>query len=291
MVDSNPFFSVIIPSYNRSTQVMNAVKSVLNQSCENFEIIIINDCSKTDYSKIEKYIKHFKNVKYIKKQKNEHISSARNTGIEYSKGVYIAFLDDDDIFYPNHLSIIYDKIQSLGKENITPKILYSRSYIYNQNKTIKEPSIMIDSKFEQFAPSSMVVHKDVFKNFGGFNTKLKYAEDLEFIYRCYYAHLQFYPTNKFTIKQFFNNDNMSGTNINITNAISALTQIKTNLLPFGESDYINNKLVNLKLTELNNIASQKKIPLYCYLIIKLLITKPKLMVNKQIWGTFKLFFK
>src|SRR4051812_32162135 len=95
------FFSVIIPLYNKANYIENTIKSVLNQTFTDFEIIVVNDES-TDES--ETIVLGF-NDKRIQlfNQKNQGVSVARNHGIEKAKGKLVAFLDADDYWFHNHL--------------------------------------------------------------------------------------------------------------------------------------------------------------------------------------------
>lgn len=100
--------SVIIPTFKRSEKLETAINSVLNQTYQNFEIIIVDDNNPdTEYRKeTEKYMERYKNnkkIRYIKMEKNGGGAAARNYGIEHAKGEYIAFLDDDDEFMPEKL--------------------------------------------------------------------------------------------------------------------------------------------------------------------------------------------
>jgi len=94
--------SVVIPTHNRCELLESAINSVLNQTYNNFELIIIDDASKDS---TEKYIKclNFDNLIYIKNNYSVGGSEARNIGIRRSKGRFIAFLDDDDEWLPNKL--------------------------------------------------------------------------------------------------------------------------------------------------------------------------------------------
>jgi len=106
-----PKVSVVIPAHNRPKLLKRAIKSVLAQTCQDFEIIVVDD---GDVS-VEDVVKSFSDsrVKYIKhKIPHKGGSAARNTGIKNSKGDYIAFLDDDDEYLPEKLekqSQILDK--------------------------------------------------------------------------------------------------------------------------------------------------------------------------------------
>ncbi len=98
-----PMVSVIIPSYNGERFIGEAIESVLNQTYQNFEIIIVDDGS-TDGSK--SVIKPFlwdPRIKFVEHGQNKGIPSARNTGIKMSKGEFVAFLDQDDLWLPEKL--------------------------------------------------------------------------------------------------------------------------------------------------------------------------------------------
>ena len=99
-----PTVSVIIPTYNRAHLIVRAIQSVLNQTYQDFELIIVDDGS-TDNTEevIRKFQEQDKRVKYIRHEKNRGGSAARNTGIKNAKGEYIAFQDSDDEWLPEKL--------------------------------------------------------------------------------------------------------------------------------------------------------------------------------------------
>lgn len=102
--------SVIIPTFKRVDKLDVSINSVLNQTYQNFEIIIVDDNNPdTEYRKeTEKFMQKYKSnkkIRYIKMKKNGGGAAARNFGINSAKGEYIAFLDDDDEFMPNKLEV------------------------------------------------------------------------------------------------------------------------------------------------------------------------------------------
>lgn len=101
--------SIIIPVYNRIELAIRAINSALNQTYPNIEIIIVNDGSTEDVSKLEQLSKSNSKIKYFE-QNNLGRSAARNLGIEKSTGQYIAFLDADDLFKPNKLELQLKKM-------------------------------------------------------------------------------------------------------------------------------------------------------------------------------------
>jgi len=116
MNKEDPLISVIIPTYNRANFLPNAILSVINQTYQNWELIIVDDGS-TDNTKhiVEEFIKKDSRIKYFY-QENKGQPFAMNTGIKLSKGKFIAFLDDDDEWY---LEKLEKQIEFLNKdENI-----------------------------------------------------------------------------------------------------------------------------------------------------------------------------
>lgn len=99
----DPLVSVIIPVYNRLDYICEAIGSVLSQSYKNYEIVIVNDGSRVNIGKALEKVKD--GVTYLSHEKNRGLAAARNTGIRGSRGKYVAFLDDDDLFEERKLEV------------------------------------------------------------------------------------------------------------------------------------------------------------------------------------------
>ena len=102
MAVDNPFFSIIIPTYNRAVFIGKAIESVLSQTFSNFELIVVDDGSVDDTEKIVKSFSSPK-LRYIKTV-NQERGAARNTGAVAAKGLFVNFLDSDDFLFANHLA-------------------------------------------------------------------------------------------------------------------------------------------------------------------------------------------
>lgn len=162
----HPLFSVVIPTFNRASLVGKAIESVFNQSFGDWELIIVDDGS-TDNTK--EIVESFKDgrVKYIY-QKNTGRSSARNTGIDQSNGFYICFLDSDDYYLSNHLSVLCETII-----NRNYPIAFICTGIYTDKKnTLNELPIFEPDKFkspvqfiwEKFIlPDAVCIHNSLLK--------------------------------------------------------------------------------------------------------------------------------
>jgi len=106
---SSPFFSIILPTYNRANFISKAIESCINQTFIDWELIIVDDGSTDD---TQSKVSMFKDSRiYYHFQKNQERSVARNNGFNYSKGNYICYLDSDDWFDINHLEILYNEIK------------------------------------------------------------------------------------------------------------------------------------------------------------------------------------
>lgn len=125
--------SVIIPVYNTEKYLDECIKSVLNQTYQDFELILVDDHS-TDNSPliIKKYLKQDSRIKAVTNKNSHGAGGARNTGIELSSGKYLAFLDSDDYYLPNFL----EKMLLTQKQNDTDIVISYYYNLFNENTFI-----------------------------------------------------------------------------------------------------------------------------------------------------------
>lgn len=101
--DYTPNISVLLCTYNREKYLNNTIDSVLKQTYQDWELLIIDDGSEDNsFDVVNAYIKNHPNIRYLKHQ-NKKQGYARNAGIQASFGKYITFIDSDDSYAPNHL--------------------------------------------------------------------------------------------------------------------------------------------------------------------------------------------
>ncbi|MFC9597775.1 glycosyltransferase family 2 protein [Peribacillus butanolivorans] len=178
-------FSIIIPVYNKENFIKRTLTSVLNQTFDDFEVIIVNDGS-TDGSM--KVVKEFNDGRIrIISQDNNGVSSARNLGIKHAKNNYIAFIDADDIWQPMFLESINKLIElypDSGAYYTNYKVGIKREMEINLNTNAEYESLLINDYFE-FATNSraicascVVIKKRVLVDVGGFCTSYRRGEDL-----------------------------------------------------------------------------------------------------------------
>jgi len=199
----NPTVSVIIPTYNRAHLIGRAIQSVLNQTYQNFEIIVVDDGS-TDNTEglIKKCQKQNKRIRYIKHGKNKGGATARNTGIKFATGKYIAFQDSDDEWLPEKLEkqmrvfrdvseevgIVYTDMWRITENKKTyfysPKIMPKHKIIYKQ---------ALDYGVSNIGIGTSLIKKGVFDKVGMFDEKFPRFIDLEFFIRLskyyYFFHI------------------------------------------------------------------------------------------------------
>jgi len=111
--NSDIYFSIVIPTYNRAGLISNTINAVLSQEFKNFEVIVVDDGSTDNTDDVVKSIQD-ERIRYYKKE-NEERGAARNFGAKLAKGEYVNFVDSDDIVYPNHLKEAYTFIQNNSK--------------------------------------------------------------------------------------------------------------------------------------------------------------------------------
>lgn len=180
-------FSVVIPYYKKRQYIKRCIDSVLAQSCQDFEIILVDDGSNDDIYTFckEKYDDIVKCVK----QENQGVSAARNKGIGIAKYEYIAFLDADDSWAESYLEIIKNVILQEGNVKIIGSN-YTRDIKNLDNVNTPTKYKIITDYFDKqvfdntlFTSSSTIIQKSFFLNHNGFNSKLKRGEDLDMWFR------------------------------------------------------------------------------------------------------------
>jgi len=204
---NNILFSIVIPTYNSKNTIIRCIESCISQTYEIFEIIVVDDCSSDNTVEVlRKYIKkeNIKNITIYELNINSGASSARNMGMEYAKGDYIALLDSDDFFHKKKLEIV-NKIVSTNKSiDLLGHDYYFDSEVGN-TPDITSMSITKISccklLLKNFAVTPSVVFKKSIKVF--FNTNMRYTEDHDFFlrvctqgYKIYYMDIKLVGLNR-----------------------------------------------------------------------------------------------
>jgi len=186
--------SIIMPVYNGSRYLQEALESVLNQTYYNFEFIIINDGSIDDTAKIlEKYKRKDPRIKIITNTKNIGIAKSLNIGIKISSGKYIARIDSDDIWDSSKLEIqihymeSYKDIGLLGTSvfpiNNNGNIIKKRR-IFNNGKMLNTSKIKFLMLFRNpYCHSSIIFKSSLIPKVGLYNEDYLFSQDYEYWFR------------------------------------------------------------------------------------------------------------
>ncbi|MDR2954541.1 MAG: glycosyltransferase [Prevotella sp.] len=188
-------FSVIMPTYNQSEFIRGAILSLIKQTYEDWELIIVDDGS-TDNTKdiIVDYLESYPNIRYIRNQTNQGMGNAINQGLAVAKYDYIAYLPSDDLFYVDHLKELKEKF-----EESPDAILVYSGMQYDLHDTVARPEKYETLGFREGYSLQLVqtAHK---------KTKDKWVERNEYVtenlYLMFWNKLEdkgtFIPTNKIT---------------------------------------------------------------------------------------------
>lgn len=180
-----PKVSIIIPTYNRAQFLYDAITSVLNQTYQDFEILVIDDCSQDNTQEIVNSF-HDTRIKYIRHEKNKGEAGSRNTGIRSSSAEYIAFLDDDDEWLPEKL-----KLQVNLLENSQSKVgcIYTGYWVVDKTKEKildkripqKRGYIHYDLFIQNHIriPSTVILKRECFEKVSLFDETLTFRTDYD----------------------------------------------------------------------------------------------------------------
>ncbi|MES2619869.1 MAG: glycosyltransferase family 2 protein [Bacteroidota bacterium] len=182
-----PFFSIIMPTYNRAAFLAVAIESVLTQTFENWELVVVDDGSADNTKEVVLSFNNSK-IKYLF-QSNSERCAARNNGINHSEGQYICFLDSDDYYLQNHLKSLYQAIESSD----FPEAVFITDVVREEKgkltKVAHEPIenylnnvCYILCVRESVIPARVCIHSNIVKKFQ-FASDITISEDAELLTR------------------------------------------------------------------------------------------------------------
>lgn len=196
-----PKVSIIIPTYNRTRFLELTLKSIQNQTFQDFEIIVVDDGTPNNENEV--LCKHFAKVRYCKIPNSGGPSKPRNEGIKMAKGKYFAFVDDDDLWMPEKLEIqveILEQNPDFGLVHGCCEVIDENGNL--QGRILGRPgkpevkhgnvSMRLIGNWTVMMPTSFV-RKDVVSKVGFFNETMPAAgEDMEYWARCSFETPFFY---------------------------------------------------------------------------------------------------
>ncbi|HEY4616731.1 MAG TPA: glycosyltransferase family 2 protein [Flavobacterium sp.] len=250
-----PFFTVVIPLFNKEKFIEATLKSVLNQTFADFEVLLIDDAS-TDNSFSFATSLAYAKIKTIQHEKNQGLSATRNTGIKNAEAKFIAFLDADDIWDSNFLEKIFSLTQKFPEAKLFATNyleIYSNSVALPPKTNIKSENI-IQNFFEaslcqpMYCPSSLCVEKSVFEEIGFYNEQITFGEDIDFNIRANHSFTLAYSPDAL-VKYTMDSENQ------ITN-----TPIRNKVIPDFDSYEVLAK---------NNVSLKKYLDFHRYIFAKM----------------------
>ena len=257
----NPFFSIIIPAYNVEKYIARAIKSVLSQSFQDYEIIIVNDGSVDKTSVIiDGYAKENKKIKIINHLKNESLHIVRMDGVAESNGKYIMFLDSDDYFTKNALDILYSKIQINNNYDF-----YEFAYIQKPSGKKIFPSFKGEDRFSAYfsvdncPPPTMwnkVYDAEFIKKVFSSSLERVYINNIEDTYESII--ISWYTKKVFYIKEIIINysigTGISTTNKNYTKIIDYVVSLNTVLNLVNKFIKDNKLFINIEYLYIRHLS-------------------------------------
>jgi len=167
--------SVVTSTFNRSKRLKKAIQSVIDQTYPDWEMVIVDDCSEDNTSKMVKSFKDDR-LKYIKRKKNfGNDTKPKNEGIMASKGEYIALLDDDNLFRPDHLAILLKEMKKKPWD-----VVYGDRWLIDETGKI-EPQLGVSKDFDPallmqrnyIDTSDVLIRREALFDVGGFDERYK----------------------------------------------------------------------------------------------------------------------
>lgn len=183
-------FSVIMPLYNKQNTVAESIRSILAQTVQDFELIVVDDGSKDKSAERAESISDPR-ISVLKKR-NGGVSAARNYGVERAKGEYICFLDADDLWLPNHLEALQELIPTVPGAGLYATCFRQEGAdgsVYTSDlgkRRIIEFDNVFNTELEQRSvlnTNSICMQKSIFLKSGGFVDGERIGEDTSLWYR------------------------------------------------------------------------------------------------------------
>jgi glycosyltransferase involved in cell wall biosynthesis len=182
--------SIVIPAYKAEKYIEETIRSVMQQTITDWEMIVIDDGSPDKLGDVVKKIQlENSRIQYVK-QKNGGVASARNHGFRLSKGSYLAFLDADDVWLPDNLELKIEKFKQdakIGLVHSDTAIIDENSRTTGEVKSGKEGELLEDLLFWKgtnvMPPSGILIKRDVLLDVGLFDEELSNSADQELYFR------------------------------------------------------------------------------------------------------------
>lgn len=183
-IPGSPLVSVIVATYNRPEALRDCLRSILVQTYPNIEIAVVNDGGLGAKEIIES-LNEKGNITYVEHPCNRGIAAARNTGIAAANGKYIAYLDDDDIYYPEHVESLVSVLEGSDYRVAYSDAVRGQQRTIDGRRTVTKRDVSYSFDFDcdhilirNFIPTPCILHeKSCLDDVGNFDESLSVLED------------------------------------------------------------------------------------------------------------------
>ncbi len=318
MTEDTPLVSIVIPVYNGSNYLAEAINCCLNQTYPHIEVIVVNDGSTDGGKSHEIAVSYGSKISYYEKE-NGGVSSALNLGIEKMKGQYFSWLSHDDLYLPQHIETQVEAlIKTPGAESVisgTRQFFSFENLIINRKDKFSifpKLAAPISHYFYWFYACSIIVKKDFFTRYFQFNTNYKTIQDIAYsLFVLRFTNVAF-NKNEYSLRR--EHDNPINQNeiqvINDKEYYSLLISIVNNygfrffltnpsgsisplLLIIFYADLLSNKYADLICIFESKIIQSLCLPKYCAFPVKILlfIASKFYSLFNRIYRSARLFFQ
>ncbi len=289
----DPFFTVVIPTYNREDLIQEAIRSVLNQTFGKFELIVVDDHSIDNTNDVVTSFGDDR-ITYIVNDHTKGGAGARNAGIFRAKGEWVAFLDDDDVWLPEKLELQYKKIKEV---NDSVGLIYTGYAAYDfdnkreislympENEGWLQEYLLYKNVIGTF--SIVVIRSNLLRKIGGLDEEFESMQDMELYFRIASLSKIEFIKDKLTYVRHSNTDRIT---------LNAQKRLKGSLSFWKKHEKVINKSSRLKhytfsrifllaLKQRNWKSMFKALP---WTIAGIFFDPPHMF--RVVWGVFLYFF-
>ncbi len=296
----NSLVSIIIPTYNRAHLISETLDSVIKQTFENWECIIVDDSSTDNTMEIvEAYCKNDSRFKYHSRPKNrtKGANACRNYGFELSKGDFIQWFDSDDLMYNNLLQAKLNKLQEHKELNFCLSRMESFKVVNGKNVIINKTRIVFKNLFEDYVAGKITIgtptvfwrRKILLEQDMLFDEILTQSQDLEFNSRLFDIYKNGYVIDEPLIKFRRTDDSISGNFINDKNShLESFLEVRkriSNLAPNNLS--VNDSIVKAGLSMLRSCLASRNYNC-CEKVMRFILENNKNKSLKYLFNLYKI---
>lgn len=188
-------FSVVMPTYRRGRQICAALESVLAQSDQDYELVVVDDHSEPPTMELVPELCGRENVHYIYLESNLGVSAARNVALREARGEYVAFIDDDDVFMPDKLARLRTAFEATEADVVYHAMMINlvKEGVRYRNNPFPSPFSLDDLLTKNLlgGPTMVAARRDALLSVGGFDETLPALEDYELWIRLFRAGYRF----------------------------------------------------------------------------------------------------